>query len=293
MDLTIKKGTELFHSTGEPFDEKDLRGGGYDRILWTTTDSAISQTYIPIAGSEMFTQTSSLLQPSKDPTIIQFQKKIGLEYDDITWGPGNRAQSYRVAKNPFKDIEDAHDSLYETMPLKNQRVNDYLMNTLGYKPKGQDYNNNYSWKLKMSGNEILPADYRMKGRLFILIPNQDLKIFDMTHGGSIEGDLTDLDYHKLDTFDELMKRGYDGVKINDFAQSNDQGNFGHTSIGLFKQALGKLDKEVVQDVVHHDLDPLYGHWQSPEYQKHRGLAEVRKMVREILSKAQRNNLDNK
>jgi hypothetical protein len=293
MDLTIKKGTELFHSSGEPFDDKNLRGGGYDGIVWTTTDSAISQTYIPVAGAEMFTQTSSILLPSQSSIITSIQKMVGLEYDDITWGRGGRAESYRVLKNPFQDIDDAHDSYYDTVPLKNKRINDYIINTLGYKPTGEDYNNNYQWKLKVDGNKIMPANYQMKGRLFILVPSQDLKVYDMTYGGSIEGDLTDLDYHKTAFFDELAKKGYDGVKINDFAQSSDQGNFGHTSIGLFKQALGKVDREIVQDVVHHDLEPLNRDWRSPEYKKHRGLNEIRKMVREILSTAQKTHLDNK
>lgn len=287
MDLTIKKGTELFHSTGEPFEEKDLRGGGYDAIVWTTTDSAISQTYIPVAGSELFAQTSSFLSPSKDPTITDFQKKIGLEFADVTWGRGGRAESYREIKNPFKDIDDASDSYQATIALKNQRINDYIMNTLGYKPRSEDYNNNYSWKFRMKGNEIMPANYQMKGRLFILVPNQDLKIYDMTHGGAIEGDLTNLEYHKLDLFDELRDKGYDGVKINDFAQSNDQGNFGHTSIGLFKSGLNKVDKEVVQDVVHHDLGNFFNDrdWRSPEYKKHRGIAEIRKFIRNVLKES--------
>jgi hypothetical protein len=281
MNLTIKKGTELFHSSGEPFDEKDLRGGGYDGMVWTTTDSAISQTYIPVAGSSMYMSTRNFLDPSRDQSIIGVQKAIGLEYDDITWR-GNRAESYRTIKNPFEDIERDSDSYYRSIPLKNKVINDYLMNVLGYKPTSQDYDNNFQWKLKMDGNSIMPANFQLKGKLFILIPNQDLNIYDMTYGGSIEGDLTDLDYHKTDFFDKLEQKGYDGVKINDFAQSNDQGNFGHTSIGLFKQALPKVDKEVVQDVVHHDLEPLNRDYRSPEYKKHRGINEVRKMVRNIL-----------
>lgn len=282
MDLIIKKGTELFHSSGEPFDEKDLRGGGYDGIVWTTTDSAISQTYIPVAGSQLYVNTSSFISPSQDSSIIDIQKKIGLEFDDITWGRGGRAESYRITKNPFKEIEGNDDSFYNTSPLKNKVVNDYLMNVLGYKPTEEGHGNNYSWKIKMDGNKFVPANYQMKGKLFILIPNQDLTIYDMTYGGSIEGDLTDLDYHKTDFFDKLKEKGYDGVKINDFAQSSDQGNFGHTSIGLFNQALPKVNREVVQDVVHHDLEPLNRDWRSPEYKKHRGINEVRKMVRNIL-----------
>lgn len=282
MDLIIKKGTELFHSSGEPFDEKDLRGGGYDGIVWTTTDSAISQTYIPVSGAKIYTQTSSFLTPSKNPAVTDIQKKIGLEYGDITWGRGDRAESYRILKNPFANIEKNDDYTYNATPLKAKVINDYLMNVLGYKPTSEGYDNNFQWTIKMEGDKFVPADYKMKGKLFILIPNQDLTIYDMTYGGSIEGDLTDLDYHKTDFFDKLKEKGYDGVKINDFAQSSDQGNFGHTSIGLFNQALPKVNREVVQDVVHHDLEPLNRDYRSPEYKKHRGINEVRKMVRNIL-----------
>lgn len=284
MDLTIKKGTELFHATGEPFEEKDLRGGGYDSIVWTTRDSAISQTYIPVAGAEIYTQSSTFLSPSQDPTITNLQKDMGLDFDDITWGRGGRAESYRILKNPFGDMDDSS---------RKQFINNYLQGTLGYKPTSQDYDNNYSWRLKINGNKIVSADYKMTGRLFILVPNQDLKIYDMTYGGSIEGDLTDLDYHKTDIFEKLNEKGYDGVKINDFAQSNDQGNFGHTSIGLFKRALSKVDKEIIQNVVHHDLEPLVRDYRSPEHKAHRNLNEVRRLVRSILSTEQRNGLGNK
>lgn len=157
------------------------------------------------------------------------------------------------------------------------------MNILGYKPTNEDNNNNnHSWKLKMDGSKIVPSNYQMKGKLFILIPDQDLKIYDMTHGGKVDGDLTDLDYHKLDLFEKMKSQGYDGVKINDFAQSSDQGNFGHTSIGLFKQGIGKVHREVVQDVAHHDLEPLNRDYRSPEYKKHRNISEVRIIVRNIL-----------
>ena len=291
MDLIIKKGTELFHSTGEPFDAEKLGAGFYDGILWTTTDSAISQTYIPDAGSTLHTMTSFLLRPSQDPTTIAFQKELGLEYEDITW-KNNRADSYRIKSSPFKDLEDLYydkenDITWsEIEKRRNARVNDYIMKKYGYKPderSSDTYNNDYSWNLKMDGNTIMPASYQMKGRLFILTPTVDLRIFDMTEGGSKEGDLTDVDYHKLDTFDKIKAAGYDGVKINDFAQSKDFGNFGHHSIGLFPSAIKKLEKEVVHDVVHPEMAKHYGKdYQSAEYKKHRKLQEIRNLVRKTL-----------
>ena len=35
-------------------------------------------------------------------------------------------------------------------------------------------------------------------------------------------------------FQKVEKDGYDGIKINDYAQVESEGNFGHTSIGLFE-----------------------------------------------------------
>lgn len=296
MDLIVKKGTELFHSTGEPFDAEKLGAGFYDGLLWTTTDSAISQTYIPDAGSVLHTMTSHLLRPSKDPTTLAFQKELGLQYDDIEWN-GNTAKSYRIKSTPFQDLEDLYYdkekniSSMQIDKMRNQRVNDYITKKYGYKPEGgDDYNNNASWKFKMKGNQIMPADYQMKGRLFILVPTVDLKIYDMTQGGSVEGDLTDVDYHKLDIFEKAKRSGYDGVKINDYAQSKDLGNFGHHSIGIFPDSIKKLSKEVVNDVVHPELDKHYRDrdYRSAEYKKHRQLAEIRNIVRRTLEEGRKN-----
>lgn len=286
MDLIIKKGTELFHATGEPFEEKDLKGGGYDGLIWTTTDSSIAQTYIPVAPSEWFVSTESFLRPNENKELIALQKNMGIEFDDITW-KGGRAQSYTVIQNPFTALEkeeDKPDSNYLDIQRKKfDYVNNFLSNTLGYKPSTPDKYGDHGWKLKVSNGEVMPADFRFKGRLFILVPNVDLKIYDMTDGETIEGDLTDVQYHSHKVFAMAKERGFDGVKINDFAQSNDQGNFGHTSIGIFPKSLSKMHKEVVQDVIHHDLDSHYQSrdWKSPEYKKHRNIAEVRKVVQKL------------
>ena len=49
------------------------------------------------------------------------------------------------------------------------------------------------------------------------------------------------DYRKLDAFRRLEGRGYDGVVIDEFRQSeNFLGDVGHRSIGLFASALGKI-----------------------------------------------------
>jgi len=62
--LVIPAGKHLFHGTVEEYDIKNARPGGYDGIFWTSEDPAISQTYIPVAGSSMLSRSEHLAKPS-------------------------------------------------------------------------------------------------------------------------------------------------------------------------------------------------------------------------------------
>ena len=284
MDFIIKAGTELFHSTGEPFEDDDLNVGGFDKVLWTAMESAISQTYIPKAGSSTMTTTRWLWKPSQDKRTINFQRDhLGLEYDDVKW-EHNQPTSFRVAKSPIK-FNYSDPNFERNM---NTYVNHVLMSPpWNYTPKNKsDYDGNHQWTIHHDNNmEYAPSDYFMKGRLFILVPQRDLKLFDMTHGGSEGADLQDRQYYEIDLFRKLEANGYDGVKINDHAQTEEFGNFGHFSYGIFRHALKDLKKEVLKDVQHPmNLKSMYGgksDWHSQEYRKHRGLAEaVARILRE-------------
>lgn len=150
--------------------------------------------------------------------------------------------------------------------IKNEYVNKQL-EKLGYAHTGiESYNSNANWKLKIDDNEIKPADYMAPGRLFIVVPKRDLKIYDTTWGGKRDGDLTDLDYHKHDWFEKAKAAGYDGIRITDFAQSEDEGNLGHLSIGLFRPTL--KDVTITEIPATHQLigNEYRGKdWHSPEY----------------------------
>lgn len=151
--------------------------------------------------------------------------------------------------------------------IKNQYVNQKLKE-LGYEPLEKGYEENYQWKLKKSENEILPGDYRRKGQLYIIKPKRKMKLYDMAMGN--EPDLTERQYHELDTFDWAMQNGYDGVKINDFAQTESHGNIGHISYGFFKNAIKDLEMTAINDVVHpKELNGPH----SEEYKKYAGIAE--------------------
>lgn len=319
-DLIVPKGHLLFHGTCEDFDIKDLRTGGYDEIFWTSDSPAISQCYIPVSGSKIFTSSNSIANPSRDSSIQSIQKQFGIEYSDFEFR-NNQITSYRNAPI-FNKIEDEHrdvwnklykkeeekksfendmhskwhklnqaekeeinaeylrikkeieqiDLLYRETNAekkKNQYVNSKLQE-LGYEPESKnDYNLDYSWKLKTGVSkdgktQVFPADYFKTGRLFIIKPIEDLKIFDTTLGGTREGDLTDLEYHNLTLFRKIEEKGYDGIKIADFAQIEDEGNFGHHSIGLFKNTLKKLNIEEISAT--HPRDFHNNHYRKGDYE---------------------------
>ena len=58
--------------------------------------------------------------------------------------------------------------------------------------------------------------------------------------------LMEPDYNKVSLFKKLEKLGYDGVRISDFAQSENWGNIGHASVGLFPSGLSKVRYERIK-----------------------------------------------
>lgn len=163
--------------------------------------------------------------------------------------------------------ENASDDYrnFNATKLRNEFVNKQLIN-LGYKPTGgSDYNADYDWKLIEKDNKIMPADYQETGRLLLINPKRDMKIFDIS---TAESDLTDIQYHKLELFRKLEERGYDGVKIDDFAQSDTQGNYGHRSIGFFSNSIPDLDITEIKNVKH-PKKVEWGESDSDEYKEYR------------------------
>jgi hypothetical protein len=160
--------------------------------------------------------------------------------------------------------------------LKNNYVNEKLKE-LGYEPRSIDNRyNNYSWKLKYGYDKedddkmIKPADYKSPGRLFIVKPKRDLKIYDTTEGGKREADLTDEDYHKHSWFRIAEEKGYDGIRIADHCQSGeDRENIGHLSIGIFRNII--KDLEIISvPAIHHELGQFFGtDWETPEYKAYK------------------------
>ena len=186
-----------------------------------------------------------------------------------------REELYKLKKE-LEIVKNEYFGNHSLEKQKNEMVNKILMDKFGYTPTSKhDYNKDYSWKLKWTVENdkiiLVPASYRSKGTLFILTPKRDLKIYDYAYGRS-EGDLTNVDYHKINIFQTVEENGYDGIQIWDFAQVESEGNFGHKSIGLFKDTIKDLDVDIVENVEHpneEDFNEMWGNrdWRSKEYKK--------------------------
>jgi len=270
MDLFLPIGTKLFHGTGEEFPVEKIRGGSYDQIIWTTEAATIAQNYIPISGGTAFANAQTIRLPNQDTTVQQVQKIIGLEYDylDVEWDHIGRAKSFKLPAG------------WDNIPTKEEVVK--LLENAGFEKAdvGWDvFKIHHTYQRKPEGviEHIHAPGEKLMGRLFIFTVKNPLKIYDMTLGGEREGDLLDVDYHRLGDFKTTEERGYDGVKINDFAQSENYGNLGHTSVGLFERAKKKLDWVVIS-ATNFDWDEDLSQTITPEY-------------RDYLERSRRNNPD--
>lgn len=216
----------LFHGSGEPIDGP-LVARSWGGILWVGETPDVAQNYIPTSGSSIIVHIPTYkdnftFRPDKGFNL-DLLNLMGYYPKDIKWDHIGQAISYSVDG--------------KGLPT-HREVRNYVENVLGYK---KDRNGAYHIREDDNGN-IAPASYKLKGTLFIIIGKSKLKLYDMT-GGTNDDDLMDPTYNKIHLFKRIEKEGYDGVIINDFAQSKMWGNVGHRSIGIFPSGLAKLKIE--------------------------------------------------
>lgn len=219
----MDSGEFLFHGTAENF-SGPLRVGPYDQLLWTASDCCVAQNYIPESGINAYLsfdawRAKDRVAPSPhDPwwNIVAQSMGADIQKADAKFSPSGDLKSYRVVRG-HPTYEEARTYLHQ----------------LGYSEQ-----KNGIMKLKLSSDcELLPADHSMQGRLFIMHKDPSLRFLDLSRG---EGDLQNPDYHRLDDFSVAQQKGYDGVIIDDFAQSETWGNMGHKSLGVFTHTIDKL-----------------------------------------------------
>jgi hypothetical protein len=130
------------------------------------------------------------------------------------------------------------------------------LEALGYRPDRNCY------RILMDGDRMMPADWRVPGRL-VVVDGHGLRLKDLRRG--VESDLTDVEHNDLGRFQAAREEGWDGVVINDFAQT-DQGNMGHVSYGLFHDSLAATSMFEIPcvrstwDEIMDDKSPAFEAW---------------------------------
>lgn len=211
----------LFHGTGEPI-VGQLKTGGYDDVLWTSTSPAIAQTYIPRSGISLYLhrpdgwQEKDKVRPQQHSAWYELAKQIsGEDCFDITMRRGE-VDSWRTPKD-----WPTYGECWGFVTSQNG---------LGYPDESmiQVYTSTSG-----EGWIHLPASYKLQGQLFMAVGNVD-DFADLRR--SSEPNLMDVEYHQTDLFKQAWDRDLFGVKINDFAQTKTWGNVGHLSYGLGPKA---------------------------------------------------------
>ena len=253
--MWLEPGTTLFHGTGEEFPVSEIQPGGYDGVLWTAEASTIAQTYIPKSGSSSLFNADMLRRPVKREPYITLQRLIGIEYDldKVIWNYTDEPKSFFMPEDwdHIPTIEEVEERLDQIGIERYRFPNSYQLRTT-FREKG-------GYHIHQHGKDLV-------GRLFIFNVLAPLRIYDNTQGGEREGDLMNVEYHSLGLFRAAEERGYDGIKINDFAQTEIWGNVGHTSIGLFPRALEKVEWTAIP-AQNFDWEEDLSQEITPEYQK--------------------------
>lgn len=220
-DDDLKTSDLLFHGTCEQF-EGNLRPGPYDEVLWFADSPLMAQAYIPVAGATAIVskpddwRINDRVRPDKHSFWTEFATKtMGQPLPDVEYDrSGTQAISWSVPSS---------------WPTYGECVR--ALEAMGY-----DFSRGMI-EVKMAQidgvNQYVNADWLEPGRVYVTVMD-GLNLLDLSVG---EGDLLDPTHKRIDLFRKAEAAGYDGIIIDDFAQSEDCGNVGHRAIGLFEKAV--------------------------------------------------------
>lgn len=259
----------LFHGTCEPaLSGASANGpdgllrprpGTYDQVHWTAPSSAVAQSYIPAAGGKTLLcinrfELDNSVRPSRHSVATEIVRMMGHEAQDVSYDHTGLAKSYRFQKG------------YPT----HRELVQFVEETLGYASQddlGGDrryWIKTGAWDAARQRPTVLAANFKMAGTLLVLEGFEGMRFLNISTG---DPDLQNLQYHRLKTFAAAREAGLDGVVIDDFCQTDQWGNLGHTSVGFFDSALPQL-RVARQPAVRFDFGPSASdlHVQdTPEY----------------------------
>jgi hypothetical protein len=246
----------LFHGTTARI-TGPLRGGGYDGVIWTAEQPDVAQTYMPASGITTYIaaprewELDSRVSPDKQfeaPMLRQMGYQFDVQHDDI-----GKAISWTSRDG-------------RRMPRRRELFA-YLRGHMGYQESGRfsGYEVKTTYETLADGSSqvrYLPAAHRDQGSLFIMAGKDRLRVLDVA--AETEGDEMNPQYNNHRWFRAAEAKGYDAIRIWDFAQSKKWGNVEHTSIGLLRGAIDKLDV-VSMPAVHFDWGDQIEKTMTPEY----------------------------
>lgn len=160
-----------------------------------------------------------------DPPAL---KKLEAEWDRTVKANVDR---YDELEAELEEVKQAVSDASNAMEKEVER----RLDELGYETYGS-YNppGGKSYRFHSSGDVLLPPGGAAEGRLFACETTKPLTLWGKAVG---ESDLTNTQYTDYAGFAEAEEAGFDGVLIDDFAQSEEWGNLQHLSVGLFQHAI--------------------------------------------------------
>lgn len=227
-----------FRGIGDDLEDPS-RAGDVDGVLWLAESPSIAQCYIPCAGLTEIVAAPSPWQMGEGirPNLNGFwprfaAARLGLAYREVERDALGDAVSWAFAPGARVTYGEAFEAL---------------------KAMGYSFESGIAEvKSRSEGGatEWMRADWRLTGSLLATPRDPRLNLLDISTG---ESDLTARQYHRIDLFRRAETEGYDGIVIDDFAQSDSYGNVGHRSVGLFDKA-ARARAWIVMDAEHPDLD---------------------------------------
>jgi RNA:NAD 2'-phosphotransferase (TPT1/KptA family) len=270
--LVLPAGTKLYRGVGEKVVHPPSTN--VEGMLWLTESPTMARTYIPVSPGEWLVSMDHLVRPPDARSGTgDLQRQLGYEFTDVRYDPIGRAESWRYPemydklipgpyprKEDFENTDEYYRVLFGYQDRQKEAFKEYVRRKLreyGYEPRGKGMDEWYRLKTERGeGKDVLLPNRNQEGTLLAFDVLEPLRLYDMTEGGRREGDLMEPDHLKHSQFEAAQAAGYDGVKINDFAQSETEGNVGHTAIGIFGRGLAKV-KETGREVATHPED-LWG-----------------------------------
>lgn len=250
----------LFHGTGAMFDDPPRPGS--DGLFWCALDPATAQNYIPATGGKVFAgfssyeKNQSVAPHQNDPFFSIALSLSDAAPSDVQRDFRGRATSYRIPKG-WPTYQDVGKHIEEVLGYENQHQGSgshrYALRSTG-------------WDAVLQLPTIVHNDYREVGQLLIIEGFEHLRLLDISTG---EGDLSNPQHSKLRLFAQARAQGYDGMVIDDFCQSENWGNVGHTAVGFFDHAIPDLTIHAIDACRHEwglDRQALM-HTSTPEFEQ--------------------------